>query len=341
MSAVGFAADETDVIREIFSAEFALRSYDSRSALLEAVGGSRPTTKRALRACHVVLVKAGAPSGTRYTRSVTSRARVRETRAGDSWLSFIRELEACAPDQPIVVAGDEHEQAAQIEAALSVGADEWVDLKLAPPLLRFRVQQVIERFRYMRSVVEAPDVDDVAPDLGVPLHEPAEPAPSSTPLTTGEAWAAPLDAEEANAALERVAAVSRALPAPHELPAQLAALLQVRDADLRDATSGRLHAKHIANALGISLQQLATVTPLSPQGLRGNPDSPRAQVALHPVARIVSALRRLLPPAEHRAWLQTPSVAFDGHTPMELVLSGRASDIARRLEMLEQGGGGL
>lgn len=341
MSAFGFGPAETAVIREIFDAEFAVSGYRSREALLKAVVYSRSTTRPAQRARHVVLVKAFTPSSAAARRAKTPRALA--SRAGDSetWLSFIRSLEACAPDQPIVIAADEHEQASQIEAALSVGADEWVDLHIAPSLLRFRITQLIERFRYKHGVLESPEVDDVAPDRGLPSPAARGRAPSPTPLNEHEAWAAPLDDGAAAAALERIAVKSRALPAPDELSAQLAALLQVQDADLRDAESGRLHAKHIADALGVSLQQIAAVTPLSPQGLRGNPDSPRAQVALHPIARIVSALRRLLPPVAHRPWLQTPSTAFDGHTPMEFVLSGRASDIARRLEMLEQGGGGL
>ena len=338
MSAYGFAAAETAVLREIFRAEFALHSYRSRAALLKAVGEHLPSTKPALRAPHVVFVKAGGPSSVGEARSSGPAS---GTHASDTWLSVIQALEACAPDQPIVIAADEHEQAGQIEAALRVGADEWVDLQIAPSLLRFRITQLIERFQDKRGVLEAPEDEGVVADHGMPSPATRGRAPSPTPLNAHETWAAPLDEGEVTAALERVAVKSRTLAAPNELPAQLTALLQVPDADLRDAESGRLHAKHIADALGISLQQLAAVTPLSPQGLRGNPDSPRAQVALHPIARIVSALRRLLPPAAHRAWLQTPSMAFDGHTPMEFVLNGRASDIARRVEMLEQGGGGL
>jgi len=341
MSAFGFARAETAVIREIFDAEFAISGYRSREALLEAVVYSRSTTKPALRARHVVLVKAFTPSSAVARRAETPGAFANAAGGSETWLSFIQALEACAPDQPIVVAADEHEQAAEIEAALRVGADEWVDLHIAPSLLRFRISQVIERFLHKSSVRGEEPWHILASDNERPSPDAEGRAPAPTPLNEHEAWAAPLDEGEATAALERVASRSQAPSAPGELPPQLAALLHVPDADLRDAESGRLHAKHIADALGVSLQQLAAVTPLSPQGLRGKPDSPRTQVALHPIARIVSALRRLLPAAEHRAWLQTPSMAFDGQTPMQFVLSGRASDIARRLEMLEQGGGGL
>lgn len=342
ISVFGFKADATAALRDVLGAEFAVLPYDTEAELLKAISGPRAVRHEAVP--HLLLVNLPDQAGVvAPIEGPSVGAAVREP-AVAPWLSLIRTLEARVPEQPIVVAADEHEHAAQIEAALNEGADEWVDTAIAPSLLRHRIQQVIERVRERQAANATPAVasaDRSSPLTYVDDQAEANAVPTPAPLNAAEAWAVPLDASTADAAVARVEALSRAIPASADAAQRLLNVLRVPDVDLVEPKSGRLDARRIASELGISMRSLASATPVTPQALSASPDSASAQLALHPFARIISALRRLLPEPARKAWLQAPNPQFQNRPPVEAMLAGEVSAIARMLEMLPHGGGGL
>ena len=155
----------------------------------------------------------------------------------------------------------------------------------------------------------------------------------------GEDWEEPLSDAEAEAAVERVRGTASLPLSPERRAELLAELISVPVPDLR-AESGRLDAIRIAVALGISVRQLAQALPVKPQALSQTPDSPRAQLALHPFARTIEALRVVLPESERKAWLQTPHVRWQDRSPLQVMLAGDAEAVACALGLLRDGGVG-
>lgn len=96
--------------------------------------------------------------------------------------------------------------------------------------------------------------------------------------------------------------------------------------DLR-AGSGRLSARRVAEAFGLSLNALAKIVGSTRQALFKTPDSPAAQKGLSRFERI-ARLRTLLAPDEFRAWLNMPSEPLGGAAPLELVRQGRVGVVA-------------
>jgi len=155
----------------------------------------------------------------------------------------------------------------------------------------------------------------------------------------GEQWEKPLSPEEAGAAVKRVRAIAADPLPPGRRSELLAEVIDVPAPDLR-SESGRLDAKLIAEALGIAVRKLADAVQVSAQVLNETPDSPPAQVALHPFARVIEALRVMLPEDRRKAWLHSPQARWDNRSPLEVMLAGDAEAVARTLELIRDGGMG-
>lgn len=150
---------------------------------------------------------------------------------------------------------------------------------------------------------------------------------------------APLSDDAVAAAVARVREAAQQ-PSPAEQMERFAEMLDVPTPDLR-ARSGRLDAKQVAAAFGLSLRQLATALPISSQALSETPDSPKAQPVLHAMARILAALRVILPnETTQRAWLQTPNSRWQNRSPLDVMLAGKGETVARVLEIIRDGGVG-
>jgi DNA-binding NarL/FixJ family response regulator/transcriptional regulator with XRE-family HTH domain len=168
----------------------------------------------------------------------------------------------------------------------------------------------------------------------------AEAAASQTDMSVKQQAEAAMGTSAASAAIERVRASALALaaaPAPAQV---LSDLLRVRVPNLRNAKSGRLDAKLIAAALGLSLRQLAGLTRVTQQALSETPDSRNAQSALEPLARVLDALEDVLPAEKCKAWLEEPNPRWDNRSPREVILQGEADAVAHVLEILRDGAHG-
>jgi|GEM_PF-3181645 antitoxin Xre/MbcA/ParS-like protein len=162
-------------------------------------------------------------------------------------------------------------------------------------------------------------------------------APAATHDVIADARNAPAPPDDRMAALARVRAAAQHLPTPEERARPIASRLGVTSPHLR-AKSGRLDARKIAARLSVSLNRLAAAVPISRQALRAKPDSPRAQVALDPIARVLDILEVMLPGQQMYGWLQTPHIRLDGKTPLQAMLDGQAERVARMLEIARGGG---
>jgi hypothetical protein len=100
--------------------------------------------------------------------------------------------------------------------------------------------------------------------------------------------------------------------------------------DLR-APSGRLSAKRVSEALGLSNAELAGLLGRKRQTVAKTDDAESLQPALRPFERIVR-LRSLLPDADFRSWLNMPNEQLDKLSPLVAIRQGRAGAVAELAE---------
>jgi len=109
-------------------------------------------------------------------------------------------------------------------------------------------------------------------------------------------------------------------------PASLAAHV-VRD--LHDPETGRLDAKRIAEYLALPLSTLADGLGRSVAAVHKSPASLPLQEKLAPIAWTIGALSLVLRSRDNLlTWLNSPHPDLDGHTPMSLIVSGRAVELS-------------
>jgi hypothetical protein len=97
-------------------------------------------------------------------------------------------------------------------------------------------------------------------------------------------------------------------------------------ADLR-APSGRLSARRVAEAFGLTLAQLAAAIGKARQTVWKTDDAEALQPRLFPFERI-ARLRTVLPESDFRSWLNMPDGQLDDRTPIELLRNGEADTVA-------------
>lgn len=100
--------------------------------------------------------------------------------------------------------------------------------------------------------------------------------------------------------------------------------------DLRLA-SGRLSARKVGDAFGLSLNEMASILGTTRQALFKTPDSKAIQKSLFGFER-VARLRTLLAPEEFGAWLNMSNEPLDGHAPLELIRQGQVVAVANLAE---------
>jgi hypothetical protein len=88
--------------------------------------------------------------------------------------------------------------------------------------------------------------------------------------------------------------------------------------DLR-GRHGRLDARRVAGALGLTLEQLANCLELSHDALRRSPPPPGLEERLEPFAMVVGIVRDVYGGDSKRVriWLRTPRPELDGQTPID------------------------
>jgi DNA-binding response OmpR family regulator len=103
--------------------------------------------------------------------------------------------------------------------------------------------------------------------------------------------------------------------------------------ELRNEGSGRLDAKKIANAFGMTLADVSRSIGKSLQAVHRTSDSKTLQQDLFSYERIASAISRISNSGNAlRVWLNSPNEAFPGKLPVELIAKGRANMLADLLE---------
>lgn len=106
-------------------------------------------------------------------------------------------------------------------------------------------------------------------------------------------------------------------------------------ADLR-AASGRLSARRIAEAFGLTLAQLAAAIGKARQTVWKTDDGEAIQQLLFPFERI-ARLRAVISESDFRSWLNMPNEPLHGRTPIELIRSGKANTVADLAEDMLSG----
>jgi len=97
-------------------------------------------------------------------------------------------------------------------------------------------------------------------------------------------------------------------------------------ADLR-AASGRLSARRVAEAFGLTLAQLAAAIGKARQTVWKTDDAEAIQPRLFPFER-TARLRTVLSESDFRSWLNMPNEQLDDRTPIELIRNGKADTVA-------------
>jgi hypothetical protein len=106
-------------------------------------------------------------------------------------------------------------------------------------------------------------------------------------------------------------------------------------ADLR-APSGRLSARRVAEAFGLTLAQLAAAIGKARQTVWKTDDAEALQPRLFPFER-TARLRTVLSKSDFRSWLNMPNEQLDDRTPIDLVRRGQADVVADLAEDMLSG----
>jgi Protein of unknown function (DUF2384) len=227
----------------------------------------------------------------------------------------IREYE---PNAPVVVLLDET-NARAVTAARKAGATDFFGTAAAknPAALEWRISVLFERSAAMRQDDRTPSP---RPVLGLMVGDATAPTPA-----------------EVEKALARVEAGLKRRPGAKQALARASELDHIATPELRDEDSGRLDARRIADRLGVSVNRLAPAAGVSQQALSKRPDSPRAQKRLAEIARVLGLLHEVGLDDEAKVWLNTAHPRLGGEPPLELILAGRAGEVARMLERAVEG----
>jgi len=110
-------------------------------------------------------------------------------------------------------------------------------------------------------------------------------------------------------------------------------------ASAREPGTSRFSATNIANALGLQFQDLAALAGVHRNTLRTHPESPRLQVALRDLMRVLSAAAAVQPDTERAFFMvkNEPIPAFRHKTLLQLVQDGRTDDAIDYLESISSG----
>jgi hypothetical protein len=146
-----------------------------------------------------------------------------------------------------------------------------------------------------------------------------------------------LSEDEIRAADARIDAAVAALPTADDRRARGHDLLRIVAPELRDPDSGRLNARRISEATGLSLAALARASGVTQQALSATPDSPGAQTGLLPIAQLSVLLDEMFTPEHKRIWLQTPHPRFDDRSPAQAIEAGDAELVALSIESALEG----
>ncbi len=114
---------------------------------------------------------------------------------------------------------------------------------------------------------------------------------------------------------------------------QTAAPLRIALPQLRDAGTGRVDARRVADYLGLPLKRLAEGLGLPYKTVHRNPAAEGIQDALQTVKRVLDILDGCFrQPELVRAWLNTPHPDLDGGTALEAILDKQAGAVLALLE---------
>ncbi|MBV2150075.1 hypothetical protein KRZ98_17670 [Sphingobium sp. AS12] len=110
-------------------------------------------------------------------------------------------------------------------------------------------------------------------------------------------------------------------------------------ASVREPGTSRFSAANIASALGLQFQDLAALAGVHRNTLRTHPESPRLQIALRDLMRVLSAAAVVQPDTERAFFMvkNEPIPAFRHKTILQLVQEGRADDAIDYLESVSAG----
>ena len=234
--------------------------------------------------------------------------------------ALVRAARAQEPGRIVVVVLDEENEEA-VGAARDAGAAEFLgrDEIENPEAVSWRLRNAALLSRATAVLEESGSAD----------------SPERRPLTVRNARRASARAiREAEKAIDEAVAT---LPTAAERRATRQDFLQIIAPGLRNADSGRLDARRIADATGLSLAALARASGISQQALSATPDSPGAQRGLLPIARLSELLDEVFTPEEKRVWLRTPNDRFDGRTPLQAIEAGDAELVALSVESALEG----
>lgn len=110
-------------------------------------------------------------------------------------------------------------------------------------------------------------------------------------------------------------------------------------ASVREPGTSRFSAANIASVLGLQFQDLAALAGVHRNTLRTHPESPRLQVALRDLMRVLSAAATVQPDTERAFYMvkNEPISAFRHKTLLQLVQEGRTDDAIDYLESISAG----
>lgn len=234
--------------------------------------------------------------------------------------ALVRAARAQGPGRIVVVVLDEDNEEA-VGAARDAGAAEFLgrDEIGNPEAVSWRLRNAALLSKATAVLEESGAVD----------------SPQGRPFTVRKARRASAHAiREAEKAIDEAVTT---LPTAAERRATRQDFLQIVAPGLRNADSGRLDARRIAGATGLSLAALARASGISQQALSATPDSPGAQRGLLPIARLSELLDEVFTPEEKRVWLRTPNDRFDGRTPLQAIEAGDAELVALSVESALEG----
>jgi CheY-like chemotaxis protein len=108
---------------------------------------------------------------------------------------------------------------------------------------------------------------------------------------------------------------------------------------LHDPKTGRIDAKRVAHALGLSVPDMARALGRTPQALHKTPSAPAIQKPLGHLRRSIELLYKVYGNlASVRAWLNAPQPDLAGERPIELVKHGEGEAVRDFLEVTYAGG---
>jgi plasmid stabilization system protein ParE len=110
----------------------------------------------------------------------------------------------------------------------------------------------------------------------------------------------------------------------------------VRATAVLRAGSGRLSAKSVAGAFGLSVAELAEILGTTRQRLAKTPDGKALQPLLNSFERVFR-LRSVVPQTEFNAWLHQGNVHLDGESPLACIKDGECDVVADLVEDMLSG----